>query len=696
MTFGKAIVATNVGGIPEIVTDGYNGLLVPPENAQLLAEKILLLVHDFSISITAGGTAPVPTIAAPTASTKYRDGDQVQLSGSATDADQGQLPASALDWQVILHHADHTHFNSSFPGVAQATFTTQRDHDADSYYEIRLTATDASGLSTTKSVEIRPETTTARIESTPTGAPVSYGGRAATAPFNATTAIGYSTTATAASSFTSGGRPFVFDRWSDGVTGNTRNLTVPETGVDLRALYLEDKSRGMAATASSVQDADAATWGPAKAIDGDGDTRWSSDRLDDQYWQVDLGRPRMVSRVEVDWEDAYASRYRILTSPDGATWATAADQAQAEAGRRSTSFSPRVARYVRVLGLERATQFGLSFFEARVLGPADDTAAPATPEAPITPGPSPRTPPDTTITSGPSGTATGSSQRFAFSGDAGATFQCRVDGGAWFTCTSPRTITGLNAGWHSFQARARDSAGNADATPARRDFRIVSASGPSSTASYSAMVRSTPGLTSVYGLGDSGARARGTSARPGTYHGSPTRVRPLVKHSSDARARRLDGANDWIALDPRVLRRRKAFSVELWMKLATPRSANVMDLFGASGRGLGLAVSAATRPRVTAQASRTVFARATGPQHLRDRSHHVVTTFDGRRLRLYVDGRLRSSTPYRAGIGSGRTTHLRLGSGSSSSRFRGTLDELAFYGVALSSREIQAHYRAGR
>ncbi|MGQ0811830.1 MAG: glycosyltransferase family 4 protein, partial [Nitrospiraceae bacterium] len=33
MTFGKGIVATRVGGIPEFVVDGVNGLLVPPEDS---------------------------------------------------------------------------------------------------------------------------------------------------------------------------------------------------------------------------------------------------------------------------------------------------------------------------------------------------------------------------------------------------------------------------------------------------------------------------------------------------------------------------------------------------------------------------------------------------------------------------------------------------------------------------------------
>jgi glycosyltransferase involved in cell wall biosynthesis len=46
MTFGKAIVATNVGGIPEFVVDGFNGLLVPSEDSDALAEKIELCIEN--------------------------------------------------------------------------------------------------------------------------------------------------------------------------------------------------------------------------------------------------------------------------------------------------------------------------------------------------------------------------------------------------------------------------------------------------------------------------------------------------------------------------------------------------------------------------------------------------------------------------------------------------------------------------
>jgi len=46
MASGLPIVATNVGGIPEVVKDGENGFLVDPEDSQKIAEKVLLLLED--------------------------------------------------------------------------------------------------------------------------------------------------------------------------------------------------------------------------------------------------------------------------------------------------------------------------------------------------------------------------------------------------------------------------------------------------------------------------------------------------------------------------------------------------------------------------------------------------------------------------------------------------------------------------
>jgi len=46
MAAGLPIVATKVGGVPEIVTDRENGFLVEPRNSPQLAEKILFLLQN--------------------------------------------------------------------------------------------------------------------------------------------------------------------------------------------------------------------------------------------------------------------------------------------------------------------------------------------------------------------------------------------------------------------------------------------------------------------------------------------------------------------------------------------------------------------------------------------------------------------------------------------------------------------------
>ena len=73
-----------------------------------------------------------------------------------------------------------------------------------------------------------------------------------------------------------------------------------------------------------------------------------------------------------------------------------------------------------------------------------DTTAPAAP----------------TITVGPTGLTNQTSASFSFTGEAGGTFQCSLDGAAFAACTSPKAYSGLADGAHAFQVRQMDTAGN--------------------------------------------------------------------------------------------------------------------------------------------------------------------------------------------------------------------------------------------
>ncbi len=77
--------------------------------------------------------------------------------------------------------------------------------------------------------------------------------------------------------------------------------------------------------------------------------------------------------------------------------------------------------------------------------------------------------PDTAITDQPDNPSNSATASFSFTGTNGIpplTFECRLDGGGWSSCTSPKSYNGLADGSHTFQVRSSDSMGNRDSSPA--------------------------------------------------------------------------------------------------------------------------------------------------------------------------------------------------------------------------------------
>jgi glycosyltransferase involved in cell wall biosynthesis len=49
MAFGLPVIGSRIGGIPDLVEDGYSGFLVPPNNAERLAESLYAILTDHEL-----------------------------------------------------------------------------------------------------------------------------------------------------------------------------------------------------------------------------------------------------------------------------------------------------------------------------------------------------------------------------------------------------------------------------------------------------------------------------------------------------------------------------------------------------------------------------------------------------------------------------------------------------------------------
>lgn len=114
-----------------------------------------LLSGPVTVQIGAGDLAPNPTILSPAPGTPYTPGQAYLLTGNATDPEDGILPDGQLSWQVFLHHNEHTHPILG-PVSGNAITFNGPIHDAgENWLELRLTATDAQGLSATTTRAMR-------------------------------------------------------------------------------------------------------------------------------------------------------------------------------------------------------------------------------------------------------------------------------------------------------------------------------------------------------------------------------------------------------------------------------------------------------------------------------------------------------------------------------------------------------------
>ncbi|MDX6625653.1 MAG: hypothetical protein QOE56_642 [Solirubrobacterales bacterium] len=175
------------------------------------------------VTIYPGDTPPRPEIISPQDSFTWGVGQRLEFSGAATaeGGDGAQIPAARLFWNSRLSHcpggvgACHLHPLQVFPGREAATLIAP-DHDYPAHIELALTATDARGLSATKTIELFSRPVEIHLASQPPGLTLTAGILTAPAPFTLTAIEGSNVTVAAPEAAQLGGVAYRFRRWSDG------------------------------------------------------------------------------------------------------------------------------------------------------------------------------------------------------------------------------------------------------------------------------------------------------------------------------------------------------------------------------------------------------------------------------------------------------------------------------------------------
>ena len=102
------------------------------------------------------------------------------------------------------------------------------------------------------------------------------------------------------------------------------------------------------------------------AVDGDSTTAWNSAASEPQWFMVDFGLMKDLSRIRLQWNTNYASAYTIQLSPDASTWTTIYTNTNGQGGLEDLLVNGR-GRYVRVVGTQAAIPgagYGLQEFGA--------------------------------------------------------------------------------------------------------------------------------------------------------------------------------------------------------------------------------------------------------------------------------------------------------------------------------------------
>jgi glucose/arabinose dehydrogenase len=196
-------------------------------------------VNSASAQLTViNGTRPIPSITLPVGNTLFKAGYTVAYSGTATDGQDGTLPASAFAWEIVKHHDQHTHPLAQATGNTQGTFDipVESHNSINIWYRIHLTVTDSSGLSASVYRDILLQSTQVRVLSVPSGLQVMVDGQPKTTPFVTNEIVGVNWLLGATPIQFTTNKKWYLQYWSDGGAA-THNVTIPASPMTYTVTY---------------------------------------------------------------------------------------------------------------------------------------------------------------------------------------------------------------------------------------------------------------------------------------------------------------------------------------------------------------------------------------------------------------------------------------------------------------------------
>jgi len=199
-----------------------------------------LMSPPVSIPIYAGEHLPRIALTAPPATARFSVGQAVPMSATASDAEDGPLPASALIWNVVLNHSgthQHPYLGPVSGGSISPVYPQPEDVAAASASSliVTLVARDSRGLTTPIQFELLPRKVGLTFATSPAGGTVLINGASHLTPITITSWDRYVLRVSAPNQII-GGVPRPFRSWSDG-GAQSHSITTPASKLTYTATF---------------------------------------------------------------------------------------------------------------------------------------------------------------------------------------------------------------------------------------------------------------------------------------------------------------------------------------------------------------------------------------------------------------------------------------------------------------------------